>query len=180
MEGKPMINNGLLYFSFGSCMNYQDINRTVNDAERVGLGILENYELLFNIWAQKRQGGVANVSEKLGAKTFGSLWYVSENDLIKLDKREGHPEIYERSIVQINSEQLGEVSAITYIGKKFNLLGKEHYDPTDHYLELIREGLYETSNYDPSRTLIEEQEIENYLQKIESVSNYKVELKTMV
>lgn len=170
-----MKTNQFLYFAFGSCMNHDDIHRTVNDAERIGLAVLDNHELLFNIWAESREAGVANIAPKEGSRVFGSLWEVSAEDLIKLDIREAHPMIYERSIVQITSEQLGKISAITYIGKRFNDLGREHYQPSNHYSELLKEGLYESSNYDPSRTLVEEEEIEKYLQRIDELSSVVVD-----
>lgn len=124
-----------LYFAYGSCMNADDLARTV-DAIFVNSARLENYRLAFTRYSNGRKGGVADIVPSKGDYVEGVLMLVP--DFKALDAREGHPYVYKRKRIKVLPKgHEAAVYASTYV-----VVEKESCEVLPHpdYVRLIREG----------------------------------------
>ncbi len=123
-----------LYFSFGSNMSTPQMLERCPSAERVGIGVIRQYELVFNRKGSYRPGGVASIvpSENPDQNVFGVIWKISSEDLEGLDDIED-PSAYER--VTIDVQLLGGqiLPCQTYLA----FPQAQHVTPDPHYLELL-------------------------------------------
>ncbi|SES01189.1 gamma-glutamylcyclotransferase family protein [Salisediminibacterium halotolerans] len=129
------------YFAFGSCMHQADIARTV-EAETIGPAVLDGYRLAFTKYAASREGGVADIVEASGDFVEGMVFAVP--DFIELDKREGAPNLYVRTAVNVSLLATDEeLTAATYMIKD-----KEPVElaPSAYYAGLITEGAEQLSS----------------------------------
>ena len=84
---------GIVYFAYGSNMDFKRLNERGISFELIGGGILENYELQFNKIAKNKTGiGYANVVKKEGGRVEGILFSIDNIQI--LDRFEGFPEHY--------------------------------------------------------------------------------------
>ncbi len=127
------------YFAYGSNLLKSEILRTIKTEWKQRIkGILRDYKLVFDKYSGSRKGGVSDIVESPSKTVEGALCEISEEQLKALDKREGHPNFYKRTLVMVESE-LGAVEAITYI-----VVRKEGFvKPTEYYKNLIIMGLKE-------------------------------------
>lgn len=102
----------MLYFAYGSNLDYIRMTNRCKECEVIGQATLEGYRLVFMENNNKRV--VANIVKAKKYDTQGVLYDVTANDLRNLDKFEGYPYIYART--KINVCVKGEnKEAITYI-----------------------------------------------------------------
>jgi gamma-glutamylcyclotransferase len=84
---------GVVYYAYGSNMDFKRLEERGISFEFMGVGILENYELQFNKIAKNKTGiGYANVVKKQGSNVEGLLFSVDNIHI--LDRYEGFPEHY--------------------------------------------------------------------------------------
>ncbi|WP_395625717.1 gamma-glutamylcyclotransferase family protein [Daejeonella sp.] len=104
---------GIIYFAYGSNMDFNRLNEREISFEFIGLGILEDYELKFNKIASKKSGvGYANIVSQKGSKVEGLLFSIDNIEL--LDQFEGFPSHYKKEILKIH--YLGNlIDAIVYV-----------------------------------------------------------------
>ena len=123
----------LVYFAYGSCMNEADVLRTCPTGTMIAKGVLSGYELKFNGYSIGRRGGVANIQKSKGARVEGVLWSVSDKEIAQLDRREGHPCVYQRQTISVRVKH-GFIEAFTY-----QLVQPNPYEfaPSMGYLSLI-------------------------------------------
>ncbi|MFB5664000.1 gamma-glutamylcyclotransferase family protein [Alteribacillus sp. HJP-4] len=125
----------MFYFAYGSCMNTEDLNRTVT-AQRIGAASLRHYEFGYRAYGRSRNGGVADIFPSEGNSVEGVLFLVPGTS--QLDAREGHPDFYRRIEVVVRREDTNEnVEAFTY-----TVVNKSKIDiaPSEYYAGLIFEG----------------------------------------
>lgn len=119
----------VVYFAYGSNMDFKRLEERGISFEFIGVGILENYELKFNKIAKNKSGiGYANVVYKQGSKVEGLLFFIDNIQI--LDRYEGFPEHYLKetlSIYHLNKsiEATVYVSASDKIGP--NLMPEKAY-----------------------------------------------------
>ncbi|MDL2232743.1 gamma-glutamylcyclotransferase, partial [Ruminococcaceae bacterium OttesenSCG-928-L11] len=108
-------------------------------AEVVGSAQLEGYDLLFR---GGRHGAVATVEQLENGKVPVLLWKLRPQDEHALDIYEGWPSFYRKEIrdIELNGQT---VPAMVYIMND----GHEFGEPSDFYLDTIREG-YESAGFD--------------------------------
>ena len=103
----------VVYFAYGSNMDFKRLEERGISFEFMGVGILENYELQFNKIAKNKTGiGYANVVNKQGSKVEGLLYSIDNIQI--LDRFEGFPEHYLKenlSIYHLNKR----IEAIVYV-----------------------------------------------------------------
>lgn len=130
-------NTSHYYFSFGSNMSTPQMRKRCPSAERVGIGIIQQYELVFNRKGSYRPGGVASIvpSEDPDQYVYGVIWKLTSKDLEELDNIED-PKAYER--ITIDVQLLGDqiYSCQTYI----SFPQANYVIPDPHYLELLLEA----------------------------------------
>jgi cation transport regulator ChaC len=129
----------VLYFAYGSCMS-GDFSRTVPEFEILGRGILHDYRLGFTLYAEGRQGGVADIVRNLGGVVEGVLYKFPQRYLADLDQREGvHKHMYRRIRVPVEID--GDIQwAWTY-----EVIEKAEHEiaPSDLYAKLVLDGAKE-------------------------------------
>jgi cation transport regulator ChaC len=146
----------MYYFAYGSCMNELDFSRNVKQFTRLGRAELHHYKLGFTMYSGSRDGGVADVIDFPDEVVEGILYVVDEQGVKELDKREGHPNFYERIYVDIqyNGQLIERV--VTYQGVNQNL---HEYAPSSDYSNIILVGARNELS-------------ERYLEKLESHIHY--------
>jgi gamma-glutamylcyclotransferase (GGCT)/AIG2-like uncharacterized protein YtfP len=120
------MSNTRLYFAYGSNLNLDGMASRCPDSEPVGVATLRGWALTFR--------GVADIEPREGARTFGALWQISARDLERLDRYEGHPGLYRRELLPVQTTD-GPVQAVTYVMND-DYLGL----PSSAYYEVIRRG----------------------------------------
>lgn len=113
----------MLYFAYGSNLNYLRFYGRCPKASVVGRGKLEGYKLCFMENNGKRI--VANIIKSKGSCVEGVLYKINKADMQSLDICEGHPSVYVRTDIDIAISSNKDVKAITYImPKKCNVWSK--------------------------------------------------------
>lgn len=91
---------GVVYFAYGSNMDFNRLEEREVYFELIGLGILEDYTLKFNKIASKRSGvGFANIVKQKGSRVEGLLFSIA--NIEQLDRFEGYPTHYKKEILKI-------------------------------------------------------------------------------
>jgi hypothetical protein len=136
---------GHYLFCYGSNSLIQLKKRLNKKNFEVTKAYLPNYVRIFSGHSNKWNGGTASIikaSDNFIVK--GTLIYLYESDLKKLDKFEGahkninpfsnKDNIYRRSYIKVKNSENQDISCITYIKNNHNWM----YYPSDEYLEAIK------------------------------------------
>ena len=84
-----------IYFAYGSNLNHEQMAYRCPNAEFIGIGIIENYTMTF-----KGEGcGVADIIPCEGRSVPVGIWKISEFDERNLDRYEGFPRLYGKSLI---------------------------------------------------------------------------------
>jgi hypothetical protein len=88
------------YFSYGSNMCQENMDKFCNDKKRPRIdistrnprpAILKNHRLAFNVWAPSIQGGAGNIEPSAGDQVEGTVFDLTDDDMITIDMKEGIP-----------------------------------------------------------------------------------------
>ena len=79
----------MLYFAYGSNMNWNQMRRRCASSRFVGRAVLRDYMLAFTRKSKDRRCGVADVVTKDGAQVWGVVYELADLDVGKLDVSEG-------------------------------------------------------------------------------------------
>jgi hypothetical protein len=146
------------YFAYGSNLNAAAVTQWCrhyglrSPISRPGKpAVLDNYRLCFPLYSEYWGGGIADIVYDPGKYVAGALFDLSDADLAifdqkvnrKLDPASGKElGLYKRIDVTIAPLGKGEpVHAVTYTGVNVE---KYHIPPTEHYMELLIQGAYNT------------------------------------
>jgi gamma-glutamylcyclotransferase len=80
----------MLYFAYGSNMDWDQMRERCPSARFVGVALLPDYELAFTRKSVKRGCGVADAVPKRGSAVWGVVYEIGDLDLGKLDTCEGY------------------------------------------------------------------------------------------
>jgi len=135
------------YFAYGSNLNQEDLDKWCKNKGYCPIKFsswkrakLKDYALVFNVYSKSRRCGVANIERKEGEVVEGVLFIITEEDLKKLDKKEGHPKKYQRHTISVRTEEGKEVkNVITYWVPKEKTT-QDFIKPSKEYLNIIIEG----------------------------------------
>ena len=136
-----------LYFGYGSNLDRNDWlewceEKGVNPSgiEEVTPCWLPEYRLKFRYRSSRRRGGAADVVPAgCGHAVPGVLFALSDNALANMDRKEGHPNYYERCNVNVLLPNGTSMEAVTYTLVEHRK--GEYVAPTAHYAALVRTGL---------------------------------------
>jgi hypothetical protein len=104
---------GVVYFAYGSNMDFKRLEDRGVSFELIGLGILEDYTLKFNKIASKRPGaGYANIVKQKGSRVEGLLFSIA--NIEQLDRFEGYPTHYKKEALKIHHSN-NVVDATVYL-----------------------------------------------------------------
>jgi len=138
-----------LYFAYGSNLNTKDWQRWCRENKfspdllsPLGIGYLPDQELAFDYHSSTRRGGVLDLKPRVGQLVGGVLFEVRDRGWEALDRKEGAPKCYQRfDTVALTSD--GREQDVTTYRVCENKRAGFFVDPTDEYIELVREGLNE-------------------------------------
>lgn len=145
----------IAYFAYGSNLSRSRLRERVGDWNNEKKATLKDYKLTFK--RTSGDTGVANIEESEGDTIYGAIYYLTEEQMKKLDGHEGTPFTYKREEVEVVSDSGKNLKAIAYILVK----GFNPKKPSKGYLNLILLGLKE-HNYS--------EEIINKIEKIALMS----------
>lgn len=136
-----------LYFGYGSNLDRNDWlewceEKGVNPSgiEEITPCWLPDYRLKFHYRSSRRRGGAADVVPAgCGHAVPGVLFALSDNALANMDRKEGHPNYYERCNVNVLLPNGTSMEAVTYTLVEHRK--GEYVAPTAHYAALVRTGL---------------------------------------
>ena len=104
-----------LYFAYGSNLDGAQMRRRCPGARLVGAAVLDGYRLRFAGRSTAWGGAVATVIPMEGARVPGLLWELDARDLERLDGHEGHPLVYERHQLVVESDRGVRLDAFVYV-----------------------------------------------------------------
>lgn len=116
-----------LYVAYGSNLNLQQMGWRCPTAKVVGIGKIENHQMLFN--------GVATIEPKEKASVPVAVWSIQPNDEKSLDRYEGYPSYYRKEDIKVKMANGEEITAMVYIMNR----GRPCL-PSHGYFETIRQG----------------------------------------
>lgn len=131
----------VLYFAYASNMLDSELEKYGFKYLSKRNGYLEGYKLIFNI--KSKYGGqfaTANIKAKKGVRIYGVVYEITEDELKKLDAKEGvHLGQYERIKVRINYIGGSPVEdVITY--RACEEFVKKNLLPSKKYIQIIVDG----------------------------------------
>jgi len=126
----------MYYFAYGSGLNRKQMAERCPECQPGFTASLPNYKLIFTGWLRQWRGGVASIKPSRGDKVLGAIYEVSDRDLVRLDKHEGYPDVYNRLKVTVYRDTGEPVEAITYIKAR----QPEETKPSPEYLAVIQQG----------------------------------------
>jgi gamma-glutamylcyclotransferase len=123
------------YFAYGSNMDAKALARRIGRASIQGeRAVLPGYRVLFN-----QDGGYAGIEPSPGSLSWGVLYRLREEELLRLDRYEGVPECYLRGKLPVRRETGEEVQAYVYLG----ILPRAGVLPSKAYLASVLRGAKE-------------------------------------
>ena len=132
-------------FAYGSNMHLYDLERWLATSNlppgkilQAHAATLVGYRLVWNYYSPVRGGGAANI-EPADTLLPGVLLEVDEAALAAIDRKEGHPTRYRRTLADALLGTGGRLRAFTYVAEAPHIR-QEYVAPTRHYLGLLLEG----------------------------------------
>jgi gamma-glutamylcyclotransferase (GGCT)/AIG2-like uncharacterized protein YtfP len=80
----------MLYFAYGSNMNWQQMKQRCPSAAFIGVARLPDYKLAFTRMSNRRGCGVADIVSSAGSEVWGVIYRIDDIDLGNLDFSEGY------------------------------------------------------------------------------------------
>lgn len=98
----------LNYAAYGSCMSIESLHASAPSAKLIGKGVIKDMELVFY--------SAANLDAATGKEAKVAVFSLDKSDLYDLDRREGHPNHYERiENIEVILEDGSVVDCFTYL-----------------------------------------------------------------
>jgi gamma-glutamylcyclotransferase (GGCT)/AIG2-like uncharacterized protein YtfP len=110
----------VFYFAYGSLLDPAEMRETCRTHREAGIAALVDHRLSFPRFSRRWGGGVASVDPFQGHSVWGALYEISDEDLGRLDRREGFDP--------------SEVRAISYDRKEVTVLRPSERRPADSRL----------------------------------------------
>jgi gamma-glutamylcyclotransferase (GGCT)/AIG2-like uncharacterized protein YtfP len=132
----------MLIFSFGSNLFRAQMHERCPRSNYVTSATLPGYRLAFRGHSLRWRGTVATILPAKGEVVRGTLWWVSQEDLSRLDGFEGHPRYYVRESLTVRAGDKGKhAHADAYVLRSGSFAA-----PSAHYYETILKG-YKTEKF---------------------------------
>lgn len=113
----------MLYFAYGSNMNWHQMRERCSSARFVGIALLADHKLAFTRKSVKRGCGVADAVQEGGRKIWGVVYEIDDLDVGKLDVSEGYRPGREKNsysrlecLVQLDGDQRQPLTVCSYFG----------------------------------------------------------------
>ena len=122
------------YFSFASNMKSAQMKSRCPSAQQVGIGVLQDHEIVFNRRGSYRPGGVASVQQCEGKRVYGVIWKLNPAEFAELDNTEDLA-AYRRFEEKIQT--LDGTNCQCYI---YKAIPQGIFQPDPDYLKLVIEA----------------------------------------
>lgn len=127
-----------LYFAYGSNLDQNQMIERCPNSNIYGFGVLLDSRLCFEGYSVSRKGSVCSIEDYPGAYLEGVLYALDDSDLRSLDKYEGYPKTYDRSLRTVITDGGLEIEAWVY--KRRVKMGEDLRLPSEEYLSLVYGG----------------------------------------
>lgn len=117
----------MLYFAYASNLSKKYMSSRCPHAMPLKKVRLKGYRLTFN--------ELADIIPKEGDEVVGGLYLISKQELEKLDILEGHPDLYERKMVEVEDDRGNLYEAYVY-----SMVDKKEQLPPDSYYKILLDG----------------------------------------
>ena len=111
----------MLYFAYGSNLDYPQMENRCPSAQFVGIALLKDYDFDFTRKSKNRGCGVMDIVKADGEQVWGVVYQIDELDIEKLDQSEGYApgrakNAYQRieCIVYEDGDMDRPITAMTY------------------------------------------------------------------
>ncbi len=133
-----MESNPLWYFAYGSNLDPRTFVGRRRMRPLAARNVqLRDYRLVFDLPVGPGQRGVANLLPEFGAIVRGVAYQISEGQARRLDRTEGVPKAYRRTVVDVvDDDASGSFAAFTYVSPHRNSGRK----PSERYMGLLLRG----------------------------------------
>jgi gamma-glutamylcyclotransferase (GGCT)/AIG2-like uncharacterized protein YtfP len=117
----------MLYFAYGSMMDFGEMQRRCRSASFVAIAKLPDHSLQFTRLSNNRGCGVADAVPKPGGEVWGVVYELAQSDLTSLDGAEGFKEgrplamnsyIRHRRLVHRNGDPNDPLEIWTYLANR--------------------------------------------------------------
>jgi gamma-glutamylcyclotransferase len=127
----------MLYFTYGSFMDIENLKKHCPSAEFVCRGMIPNWEVQFNYYSTNYNGGVTGIEPAINGIVRGAVYEIPPMEMEHLDTIEGIPNgKYYRHPIMVVSEA-GE-PMLAHVYRTQNPRGP--FNPTKLYLKYMIEG----------------------------------------
>ncbi len=127
----------VLYFAYGSNMCSAQMRKRIPDAEKIGVGRLADYALVWDKQSKIDGSAKANIIERAGSEVWGVVYRLSSDDLRKkMDQHEGG---YEHQHVTVLLQDGAALETVTYISHQRT----QDILPTREYWQRVVDGAEE-------------------------------------
>lgn len=127
----------MLYFTYGSFMDINNLKRHTPSAEFMCKALIPNWEVQFNYYSKNYGGGVTGIEPALNKLVRGAVCEIPTDEIEHLDTVEGVPQgTYYRHPIMVVSEQ-GE-PMLAHVYRTTNPRGP--FKPTRRYLRYMVDG----------------------------------------
>ena len=104
-----------LYFAYGSNLGASALRSRCPRAMQVAVAFVDGHRLGFTRTSTLRGGGVADLVPAEGARVWGAVFELDDDDLEALDAYEGAPEAYVRSAWTVTKSDGSSLTASVYV-----------------------------------------------------------------
>lgn len=133
----------MLYFAYGSNMDWDQMRERCPSAQFVGKALLRDHKLAFTRKSVERGCGVADIVPEKGQKVWGVVYEISERDKGRLDMCEGFDPTRDQNaywrrqvLVLLDGDEDKPLTAWTYFAQK----EQDPPPPSAAYLSLLLKG----------------------------------------
>lgn len=119
------------YFSFGSNMKTEQMVDRCPSAVKIGVGVLQDHEIVFNREGSYRQGGVASVQQLDGGRVYGVIWKLNPSEFVELDKSE------DLTAYRRFEDNIKRLDGKMYRSHIYKAIPQGSFDPDPDYLDLM-------------------------------------------
>ena len=128
------------YFAYGSNIDKRKMRKITGKFGEFFPAVLKGYKLKFNKVAKAGNGeGYANIIKDSNETVEGVVYFISMLSLKRLEKWEGCPEHYERTIVEIEKKASNEKLKVwTFIANQNKV--EDNLKPKREYLQCLLNG----------------------------------------
>jgi gamma-glutamylcyclotransferase (GGCT)/AIG2-like uncharacterized protein YtfP len=112
----------VLYFAFGSNLDVKQMKRRCPSMKIVANASVSGYKIAFRGYSIRSGGGTATLVKNTKSVSPGVIYQITRDDLWSLDRCEGHPHVYRRTLMTVTTETGEQVETFTYLMPEKDLL----------------------------------------------------------